>query len=153
MGHKFGLAALLALGAFVPASAQGQQYFDYPRYRLPGSPSPIVNAPPGRVSPFPGNPGYLAPIQYPPLGYNVVPTQRGWAFAAEGGGVFQNTQPGVWTLSPASGNSVNFLELYRTPSYAELYQPGTGTGIRITNNRLYRDYGGVWYPVLQGWWQ
>jgi hypothetical protein len=155
MWHKFGLAALIALWLLAPAGAQGQQYFSYPRYRLPGSPSPsnFVNDPPGRVSPFPANPGYLSPVMNPFVGNNVAPAVRGWVYAGNGGGVFQNNQQGVWTAYPNAGNAVNYLELYRTPSYAELYQPATGAGVRITNNMLYRDYSGVWYPVMQGWWQ
>jgi len=154
MWYKFGLTALIVLGALTPAGAQNPQNFDYPRYNPPGRPSPIVNDPPGRVSPFLGNPGYLSPTMGPALGNGMAPATRGWAFAAEGGGVFQqNPQTGVWTVYPNAGNPVNYLELYRTPSYAELYQPGTGTGVRISNNRLYRDYGGVWYPVFPGWWQ
>jgi hypothetical protein len=133
--------------------AQDAQFFDYPAYRLPGGPSPIVNSPPGRVSPFPGNPGYLSPNQYSPQWSNVAPQQRGWAFAAEGGGVFTNPQQGLWTVYRNSGNPVNFLELYRTPSYAELYNPSAGTAFRLSNNMLYRNYGGVWYPVIPGRWQ
>jgi len=154
MWYKFGLAAVIVLGAIAPVGAQNPQYFDYPRYKLPGGPSPIVNSPPGRVSPFIGNPGYLSPTLSPVQGYNVAPAARGWAFAADGGGVFQpNNQTGVWTVYPNSGNPVNYLELYRTPAYAELYQPRTGAGLRLTNNMLYRDYAGVWYPVFPGWWQ
>jgi hypothetical protein len=150
MRHPFGLAALLALWLLAPAGVQGQ--FDYPRYRLPGRESPIVNSPPGRVSPFVGNPGYLPPMNPPQL-INGVPPVHGWAFAAEGGGVIQNTQPGVWTVYRNSGNPFNFVELYRTPSFAELYQPANRAEVRLTNNTLYRDYGGVWYPVVSGWWQ
>jgi hypothetical protein len=145
--HKIGPAVLLVLWALAPAGARGQ-YFD-PRYRLPGSPSPIRGSPPGRVSPFLGNPGY-----YPPnMAVPQVPQVPGWAFAEGGGGVFTPTQQGVWTLYRNQGTPTNFLELYRTPSYAELYQPASGTGLRLSNNRLYRDYAGVWYPVVQGWWQ
>jgi hypothetical protein len=154
MGYKFGLAALVTLWVLAPSSAWGQQYFDYPRYRLPGGPSPIVNNPPGRLSPFPGNQAYLPQLQFGPQPNYVAPVPRGWAFTAAGsGGLFQNTQPGAWTLTRDSGSSANFLELYRTPSYAELYNPGAGGAFRLTNNTLYRDYAGVYYPVVQGWWQ
>jgi hypothetical protein len=154
MWSKTGLAALILVGAVAPTGAQAPQYFDYPRYSLPGRQTPLVSSPPGRVTPFLGNPGYLSPTVGPVLGNGFIPPRSGWAFAAEGGGVFQpNAQTGVWTLYPNAGSPVNYLELYRTPSYAELYQPDTGTGIRLTNNTLYRAYGGVWYPVFQGWWQ
>jgi hypothetical protein len=154
MWRTFGLAALLALLALAPAVAQAQQYFDYPRYRLPGRLSPEPNSPPGRVSPFPGNPGYPASNYNPGVNAPLQGDGRwAWVFTAEGGGVFENTAPGIWTAYPNYGNPINFLELYRTPAYVELYHAVTGIGIRLTNGMLYQAANGNWYPVFAGAWQ
>jgi hypothetical protein len=59
-------AVLLTLLSSGQAQAWGGFHYAYHSgggydYAVPGGPSPIRNDPPGRISPFPGNPGYYPP--------------------------------------------------------------------------------------------